>query len=91
MGTMVAAEGANFPRIGRVAAVSANPTLQSSVEVEWYCQERAPHKPRWLRYFRPSTDSGQLQIDEIILYDFELTKKGALKKKTRDYLKEICG
>ena len=45
--------------------------MQSSVKAEWYCQERTTHKPWLLQYFRPSTDSGQLRIEEIV---FEHTK-----------------
>ena len=82
---------ANFPRVGRVTTVPSDPTLQFFIQVEWYKQERATHKPQWLRCFSPSAVLGELQIDEIVLYDFELTKKGAFKKKTRDYLKNTCG
>ena len=81
--------GSDFLFIAKVTSVPDQPTLQSSVEVQWYCQERAPHKPRWLRYFHPSKKpSGQLQISNIILYDFKLTNKRGLQKKTRDYLKD---
>ena len=86
---MVAAKGVGFPRVGKVTSIPEDRTLHSSVQVQWYHQQRAPHKPRWLRYFSPSNVSGELKIDEIVLYDFNLTKMGSLKKKSRDYLKEI--
>lgn len=86
---MVAARGDNnFPRIGKVAEIPADMTLKSAVVVVWYKQERARHKPRWMRFFTESTQSGKLAIQDIILYAFSLTNKGALKKKTREYLKE---
>ena len=87
VGAMIAAKGDNFPRVGRVTEIPSNPNYQSEVEVDWYRQERAPHKPRWLRYFQSTNVIGKLPIEDIILYDFQLTNNGAFKKKTRDYLK----
>ena len=75
---MIATKG-NFPKIGKVISITDNSTLESDLEVEWYIQERAAHKPRWLRYFHPSKKQGHIKRNYIILYDFELTKKGALK------------
>ena len=40
------------------------------------------------KIFLPSTQTGSIMIEEIVLYDIDLTKKGALKKKSRDYLQE---
>ena len=86
---MVAARGVDaFPRIGRVTKVPGDMTLKSTVAVVWYNQERARHKPRWMRFFTETKQSGALAVEDILLYDFSLTKKGALKKKTREYLKE---
>ena len=84
----VAARDGDFPRIGKVTAIPAGATLQTSIDVLWYELEKAATKPRWRRYFRPSNSQGKLSIDQIVLYDFSLTKNGALKK-SRDYLKEI--
>ena len=85
---MVAVRGDSFPRVGKVTSIPATPSLQASIGVQWYHQQRASHKPRWLRFFMPTPDVGNIKIEEIILYNFDLTKKGALKKKSRDYLQE---
>lgn len=63
------------------------PNIKDDTElvIQWMNQERAPHKSRWLRYFKSSVHTGSVFLDDIILYDFELTKKGALKKSTRDF------
>ena len=90
VGMMVAMKVDNFPKLGRVTGVPTNATLQSTIDVIWYRQQKASHKPRWLRFFKPSEVSGKLKIGEIVLYDFTLTNKGALKKKSREYLKKIC-
>jgi hypothetical protein len=55
-------------------------------------QERAAHKPKWARFFKISTKKdavGAVKISDILLYGFELTAKGALKKKSREYLQKI--
>ena len=90
VGMMVATKDSNsFPKLGKVTNIPLNPTLESNIEVLWYQQEKASHKPRWLRFFLPSAASGTITIADILLYDFSLTNKGALKKKSRDYLKEV--
>ena len=88
---MVAARDRDFPRIGKVTAISAGATLQASIDVLWYELEKAATKPRWRRYFRPSNSQGKLLIDQIVLYDFSLTKNGALEEEItrlseRDYI-----
>ena len=46
-------------------------------------------KPKWLRFFRESKQPiGTISYNDIVLYDFELTAHGALKKKSRDYLQK---
>lgn len=85
---MVALKGDSFPRVGKVTSIPATPNLHSLIGVQWYHQQKASHKPRWLRFFLPTTKTGNIKIEEIILYDFDLTNKGALKKKSRDYLQE---
>ena len=90
IGMLVATSGATFPNIGTVKAIPPNPCMDSTIHVHWMEQERAPHKPKWIRYFKPSTKRdavGTVTINEILLYDFQLTKNGALKKKCRDYLR----
>ena len=49
VGMLVAVGGESFPRIGKVAAIPpGNLSLDSSVEVAWFQQERASYKPQWL-------------------------------------------
>ena len=80
---------ASFPKVGRVVSIPPNPSLTSDVTVHWMDQERAIHKPKWLRFFYPSKKKnavGTISLQDILLYGFELTKKGGLKKKSREYL-----
>lgn len=84
--------GETFPWVGTVKQVPFNPSYSSEVTIHWMEQERASHKPKWLRYFSPSTQRDAVSIvrySDIILYDFQLTNKGCLKKKSRDYLKTL--
>ena len=92
VGMLVAVSSGSFPDIGKVLSISPNPNLDSDVSVHWMTQERAPHKPKWMRYFTLSqqkNSTGTVKISEIVLYAFELTARGALKKKSRDYLKKV--
>ena len=91
VGMLVAVQDvhASFPRIGKVTVLpTRNAGLDSPIQVMWFQQERASHKPQWLRFFKQTTHTGTVQMKEIILYDFLLTQKGALKKQSRDYLKQ---
>ena len=54
-GMLVAVKGELFPQIGIVKSIPHTATLESSIEVEWLQQERAPHKPTWLGFFKKST------------------------------------
>ena len=81
--------GVTLGKLGKVINIPPTPTLEANVEVLWYQQQRASHEPRWLRFFIPSAVSGIIRISDILLYDFVLTNKGALKKKCGDYLKEV--
>lgn len=88
-GMLIAVVHDNFPRVAKVEVIPGCSKLP--VTVQWLEQERNPQKPRWLRYFRQSRKKQPLGIvpySDIVLYDFELTKKGALKKKSRDYLQK---
>lgn len=90
VGMLVAYSSHNdIPNIARVINTPSNPTMDSVIDVVLFKQEKAPHKPRWLRYFTSADRTATVLFSEIILYDFELTSKGALRKKTRDFLKEI--
>jgi len=91
VGMLVATAGATTARVGTVKDIAPNPSYELQITIHWMEQERAPHKSKWLRYFSPSTkkDSvGTITFDDILLYDFELTSKGALKKKSREYWQE---
>ncbi len=91
VGMLVATGEGAFPRIGTVEAIPPNPSLESPLTVHWMEQEKAQHKSKWLRFFHPSLKKdavGTISYGDIVLYDFVLTKKGALKKKAREYLQE---
>ena len=75
-------------QLAKVTAISPNPTLETTIDVQWLHQEKAAHKPRWSRFFIIATSFGTILINDIILYDFQLTSKGALKKKAREYLQK---
>lgn len=89
---LIAIVGDKFPNVGTVQAIPSNATLETKITVHWMTQEKASHKPKWLRNFKPSHSKnaiGQILIKDIVLFGFELTKKGCLKKKSRDYLKKL--
>ena len=57
---MVAVSGpdsSTLPKVGKVHSFidTQHPTLESSLNVQWLVQEKAKHKPRWLRPFKPSS------------------------------------
>ena len=85
--------GEHFPQIGTVQAIPPNPDATSNITIELMQQERAPHKLKWLRFFKMTSAIRTVSFKQIILYDFQLpnfqlTKCGALKKKSREYLQE---
>ena len=89
VGMLVATIGTTIARIGTIKAIPPNPCYESQLTIHWMEQERAPHKPKWLRFFSPSTKKDSVStvtFEDILLYDFQLTNKGALKKKSREYL-----
>ncbi len=75
--------------MGKVLALPSQLSMDSEVTVHWMEQENAVHKPRWLRYFKKKNAVSSIVLKEVVLYDFELTKNGALKKKSREYLQTI--
>ena len=88
-GMLVAVLDQTFPCIGKVTDVSPNPHPDSDLQIHWMIQEKASHKPKWLRYFKLSQRKdamGTIKIKDVVLYGFDLTEKGALKKKSREYL-----
>ena len=77
------------PQLAKVTGIPPNPTDQSQFQILWLEPESASHKGRWLRFYYESkkkTGNSTASYSEVILYDIELTKKGALKKQTREYL-----
>lgn len=75
-------------QIAEVGTIPPNPNINSVINCILFKQERAPHKPKWLRSFSKTEKFNSVRYSDIILYDFELTKNGALKKKSRDYFKD---
>ena len=94
VGMLVATTGpaeSTIAQVGIVQSIEGTSSLNSKLTVNWMAQEKASHKPKWLRSFKISTkkDSlGTITFNDILLYDFELTKNGTLKKKSRDYLQK---
>ena len=76
------------PQIAKVMEVS---TDRSKARISWLDHERAPHKPIWMRGFRPSKYPDTfIDLNNILLYDFELNQKAkTLKKATREELQQI--
>ena len=85
---LVAIKGQSFPQVGTVLEIPPNATMDTTIGVQWMKQEKAAHKPKWSRFFQPSTSVGIITFHHILLYDFQLTNKGALKKKSREYLQK---
>ena len=81
-GMLVATAGLEeLPLIGTVLSIDP---AKSSIKVQWMVQE---NKPKWARAFKKHSSSGIITFNEILLYDFQLTQNGCIKKKSRDYLK----
>ena len=72
-----------IPIVGTVTEISKP---QEQITVELMVQERAPHKPKWLRSFRKTEKITKFSFHKIVLYDFKLTKRGCFNKRSRDYL-----
>ena len=45
-GMLVAIKGPSFPQVGTAVAIPSNPAMNTSFDVQWMQQERAPHKPK---------------------------------------------
>ena len=76
VGMLVAVVGPTFSRVGTVQSIPSKPCYGSKLAILWLEQEKAPHKPLWMRYFRKSRKdaAGTITFSDIVLYDFELTK-----------------
>ena len=92
VGMLVAVAGAELPKVGQVHSIEdiGHPTLETSLVVEFLVQEKAKHKPRWLRPFKTSDKDTfeTIKYSDILLYDFKLTNGGCLKKNSRKYLQQ---
>ena len=92
VGMLVATTGNDLPKVGKVQEIPSDPQLNSEIAIHWMTQEKAPHKPKWLRYFKLASGknaSGKAQVQDIVLYGFDLTNRGALKKRSREYLQKL--
>ena len=55
-GMLVATDmGEDFPDIAILQAIPPNPDATSEITIELMQQERAPHRPKWFRFFKPSS------------------------------------
>lgn len=87
LGMLVALQSkCDIPRIGEVLWIQPNPDLQSKVKILVFEQEKCPQKPKWSRFFQRTAREQEYFISDIILYDFTLTNKGAIRKATREFL-----
>lgn len=75
------------PFIAIVTEIPPTLSLESSITINWMDQEKALHKSKWFKCLKTTTQSATVPLHEVILYDFELTKNGALKKHTREFKK----
>ena len=66
---LVAINCDNFPKIGRVVKFQRNPSINSTVVVQWLQQEKNPTKSRWLRFFKPTGKQpfGSITYSDILL------------------------
>ena len=87
IGMLIAIAESDIARVGKVLASPSNISLDSNnITIQWMVQERAPHKPKWQRIFKFGAKDvfGETELKDVLLFDFELTNRGCLKKKSRD-------
>ena len=67
-----------IPQIAQVVSVPSEPSLDTQVEIQWFEEERAPHKPRRRRCYTQSTKyaNSYVTLRNILLYDIELNRTG---------------
>ena len=77
-----------IPQIAQVVSVSYEPSLDTKVEIKWFEEERAPHKPRRQQRYTQSTKyaNSYVTLRNILLYDIELNRTG---KGTWNELKKL--
>ena len=89
-GMLIAIGGkSDIPTIGEVVAIEPNPNLDSKCTYTVYKQETYKKKPKWLRYFSKTASTNDAKLGDIILYDFSLTKNGAIRKSMKDFLTTV--
>ena len=69
-----------MPEVGKVHSIPPNATINSTIVIHRMGQERAPHKPKWMRAYKLLAETCKkafvdVQIKDISLYGFELTNK----------------
>lgn len=80
-----------MPQLATVLKLPREKSLEAEVKIHWLEVKPGQKTARWFRYFQPSHKKDSIsfiQYKNILLYDIVLTKKGALKKESREYLKE---
>ena len=65
----IATAGENVAKVGRVHAIPPNPMIDTTITIHWLVQERAPHKPRWMRYFKLTHLNSRNAIGNIMMKD----------------------
>ena len=80
-----------MPQLATVIKLPKEKNLEGEVKIHWLEMKAGQKTARWFHFFQPSykkNNTAVIQYKNILLYDIELTKKGALKKESREYLKE---
>ena len=73
----------SVPQIATVMRIPDDLAETSEVEITWLEHDRGAKKATWLRSFRKSKrPNTMIHIDNILLYNFELTPKGQTLHKT---------
>lgn len=80
-----------MPQLATVIKLPTEKNLEGVVKIHWLEVKPGQKTARWFRFFEPSHKKDSMsfiQYKNILLYDIVLTKNGALRKESREYLKE---
>ena len=80
-----------IPQLATVIKLPKEKNLEGEVKIHWLDMKPGQKVARWFRFYQPSKKrdcTSFIQYKNILLYDIALTKNGALRKESRDYLKE---
>ena len=80
-----------IPQLATVIQLPKETNLEGEVKIQWLEMKPGQKAARWFRFFQPSQKKNNIsyiQYKNILLYDIGLTKNGALRKESREYLKE---